>query len=137
MRDAIALTVLPLPARRLAFLAAALTGFVVLYAAARQFAGDMDMLGLSDEVVRTIAHFTVYGTLALLMAKALFNHYLLCWIITILLATGEEIHQLFVPFRFACPQDWMVNVAGISMFLVAAHLVDIHRRRRAGDGSLV
>ena len=103
-------------------MAAAICGFGVLYLAARQFDGEYAFFGLSDNAIRAMAHFTVYGTLALLTAKALFNQYLLAWIISVLLSTGEEIRQLFIPYRFGSVGDWMINVAGITLFLAAARL---------------
>ena len=108
---------------RTALVSVALAGFTLLYLAARSFAGDYGVIGLSDDTIRAIAHFTVYGSLALVLAKALFNQFLLCWSISIALATGEEIHQLFVAYRFASTGDWMINLAGISVFLLAGHLL--------------
>ena len=109
---------------RLPMFIAAATGFAVLYLAARQFDGNYGLLGLSDEAIRGCGHFVVYGCLALLTAKALFNEYLLAGVLSVWLATGEEIHQLFVRYRFACIEDWVINVAGISTFLLAAYALD-------------
>ena len=106
---------------RLPMLVVAVAGFAVLYLAARRFDGNYGLLGLSDEAVRRFAHFVVYGGLALLTAKALFNEYLLAGVLSVLLATGEEIHQLFVPYRFASMHDWAINMAGVSTFLLTAY----------------
>jgi len=118
------LTIRGLLLHRLGPLAIACGGFAILYVAARQFTGDYGLIGLSDNAVRSIAHFTVFGGLALLMAKALFGQYLLCWVISVLLATGDEIHQLFIKFRFAGIEDWLINGVGISTFLLAGFLLD-------------
>ena len=94
-----------------------------LYLAASAFAMDTGFAGLTDDQVRLGLHFVVYGSLAVCLARALGNWHLLAWLITSLLATGEEIHQLFVPFRFSCLGDWMTNLAGITMFLVIHYLL--------------
>jgi hypothetical protein len=103
---------------RFAILGLATSAFATLFAAASWFIGDMGIAGLSDNAVRTCAHFTVYGTLAALVARSLWNMHLLAWLIVTLAATAEEIHQLFVQYRFACVDDWLVNMAGITVFLL-------------------
>ena len=109
--------------RRALALIVAASGFSVLYFAARALGFEVQVAGISDQDVRPIAHFCVYGVLALILAKALWNQYLLAGLIAVLLATGEEVHQLFVPFRYAGVSDWLINVAGITAFLVAARLL--------------
>ena len=104
-------------------LTTALWGFALLYLAARAFDGDYTVVGFSDNAVRLMAHFPVYGSLALLLAKALCNQYLLAWLISTVAATGEETHQLFVPFRFSSVEDWSVHMLGITVFLLAAYLI--------------
>lgn len=106
--------------QRFVALAAATAAFGVLYFAARLFIGDYGLLGLDDNAIRSIAHFCVYGTLGLIVARALWNMATLAWLITVLFATAEELHQLFVQYRFACVEDWAMNVAGITAFLAAA-----------------
>ena len=108
--------------RRVLALSIAVTGFAVLYLAARSLGVDLEVAGITDEHIRPIAHFCVYGSLAWLLAKALWGQHLLAWLIVVLLATGEEVHQLFVPFRYADMADWTINVAGITVFLLAAKL---------------
>lgn len=122
---------------RVLLFATALVGFGVLYVGARLFTGDYGVAGLSDDAIRTMAHFGVYGTLALLLAAALRGRGLLAWLLTVLLATAEETHQLFVQFRFACIGDWLVNVAGISAFLIAAALLHQHVARTRATPSAV
>jgi VanZ family protein len=96
----------------------ATSAFATLFAAASWFIGDMGVAGLSDNAVRCVAHFTVYGTLATLVARSLWNMHLLAWLIVTLAATAEEIHQLFIQYRFASAGDWAINLAGITVFLV-------------------
>ena len=109
--------------RRLLGLSLAAAGFGVLFLAARSLGFDLEVAGISDEDVRPFAHFCVYGSLAVLLAKALWRQHLLAWLIAVVLATGEEVHQLFVPFRYATLTDWAVNIAGITVFLLAAKLI--------------
>jgi len=109
--------------RRLLGISLAAAGFAVLFLAARTLGFDLKIAGISDEHLRPIGHFCVYGSLAAVMAKVLWNRHLLAWLITVLLATGEEVHQLFVPYRYGDIADWAVNVVGITMFLVVAKFV--------------
>lgn len=102
-------------------------GFAVLYLAASRFVGDMGLAGLSDEQVRAVCHFSVYGLLAAAVARALSGHHLAAWLITVVLATGEEVHQFYVPSRFACVDDWLMNVAGITTFLVISAALTARR----------
>lgn len=99
-------------------LGVAVFGFTFLYVAAGRLGFDAGFMGLSDDTVRTIAHFTVYGSLAFMLARALRNWHLLVWLVSVLAATGEEINQLFINWRFSCVQDWMLNVAGITTFIL-------------------
>jgi len=128
--------------RRLLAMSFAAAGFGVLFLAAQSLGFDLEVAGISDEAVRPIAHFSVYGALAVLLAKALWRQHLLAWLIAVLLATGEDVHQLFVPSRYATLTDWAVNVAGITAFLLVARLAaarialpaiwPVNPRRRVG-----
>ena len=120
IRDAATIAARQWWAQRLALMSIVAAGFAVLFLAARRFTADLGIIGLSDDAVRVIAHFCVYGTLAVLLAKALFSQYLLAWIVIVPLATGEELHQLFVPYRFCGIGDWAINMTGITVFLLAA-----------------
>lgn len=118
----------------------AVLGFTTLYVAAGRFGFDAGIMGLSDDAVRTIAHFTVYGSLAFLLARALRNWHLLAWLISVLAATGEEINQLFINWRFSCIEDWMLNVAGITTFILLSKFawpwaLGVLRQVRAGNQS--
>ncbi len=112
---------LPFVARRLLPLLLALAVITVLYAASSQFTGDYGLPGISEYAVRGVAHFFVYGTLALMVAAALCRWHLATWLACILIATGEEVHQLFVPGRFCSMADWIINVCGITFFLLVAY----------------
>jgi hypothetical protein len=107
--------------QRILALTSAAICFAILYFAAKLFIGNYSLLGLDDNTIRSIAHFSVYGTLALIVARALWNIAPLAWLITVLFATAEELHQLFVQYRFACIQDWTINIMGITTFLLGAH----------------
>ncbi|MAE63789.1 MAG: hypothetical protein CMJ18_05910 [Phycisphaeraceae bacterium] len=108
--------------RRLAALAICATGFTVLFAGAKHLAGDLSVAGLSDEFIRGMAHFCGFGLLALILARAIGQRFLLAWLVSMVLATGEEVHQLVVPFRCSCPGDWLINAMGISTILIAGWL---------------
>ena len=127
---------LPFIARRLLPLFAALAVIGVLYAASSQFTGDYGLLDINEHTVRGVAHFLVYGTLALMVAAALCRWHLAAWLICIRIATREEIHQLFIPGRFCSMGDWVINVCGITFFLLVAWQVGSRRRRErtASDG---
>jgi hypothetical protein len=108
--------------RRALALMLAACGFGVLYFAAQALGLELKVAGISDEDLRPIAHFCVFGTLAVMIAQAVWSQYLLAWLLAVVLATGEEMHQLFVPYRYAGVGDWLINVAGITVFLIVAKI---------------
>jgi hypothetical protein len=112
--------------RRLLLLAIAAAGFGTLYFASPFFAGDYGVAGLSDDFVRDVAHVVVYGTLAATLGWAL-SWRTLAWLLSVLCASAEEVHQLFIPWRFGCLGDWCLNVAGITLFLLATHVIATRR----------
>jgi VanZ family protein len=114
----------------------ALAGFATLYFASPSFAGDYGIGSLSDDFVRDVAHVVVYGSLAAMLGWAL-SWRTLAWTISVLCSAGEEFHQLFVPWRFGCVSDWLLNVLGITLFLVASHLIATRMHGRARDGVLL
>ena len=107
------------PAGALMAACVAAAGFLMLLARPQWFAGDAGVWGLPDRVVRMAGHFVVYGLLSVILARALGRRLLLAFLISAVLATAEEIHQLFVPYRFGCVSDWLVNLAGMATFLGA------------------
>ncbi len=102
---------------RLAALGITVAGFAVLYRAAKVFGGDYAVLGFSDDMVRAASHFMGYGMLALLLSAAMGHWRLATWLIILLLAGTDEIHQLFIPGRYCSLGDWTINVAGVTCFL--------------------
>ena len=44
-------------------------------------------------------------------------------------AERDALHQLFVQYRFACVGDWSINVLGITICLIAAHVLQQRRPR--------
>jgi hypothetical protein len=112
-------------------------GTATLFFAAQAFGFDASIPGIDEELVRAAAHFTVYGALAMLVAIALGHWRLLAWTIVMLAATAEELHQLFVPGRYAGVSDWLTNAAGITVFLLLSglwsHLAARRAQARAAD----
>lgn len=112
---------------RLLPLCVALAAFAVLFALAHRLGFDATILGISDSAVRPVAHVLVYGILALLLARGLGNRFAIAWLATLALATAEELHQLFIPGRYATLTDWACNAAGATMFLLIA--AALHQKR--------
>lgn len=108
---------------RASFIVAVLACFALLYLAARQLAVDVRIAGVDEALLRNIAHFGVYGLLASLLAKACCNRYRLAWFVSLLLATGEEVHQLFVPGRYFGVDDLLLNFSGITTFILLTYLL--------------
>ncbi|MFG0248604.1 MAG: VanZ family protein [Phycisphaeraceae bacterium JB051] len=106
----------------------AVTGFGILYLAAKLFAGDLDIAFLTDHQVRVICHFSGYGCLAVFVHAALRRNIWLSWTIALALAWGEEFHQLFVPGRYFTWDDLLVNFLGVSIFLLLAHKLRLIQR---------
>jgi len=117
--------------RRIGWALMALAGFASLYVFDRHLAGHIGLLGLPDRMVHRVGHILVYGSLAVLVAKALRRRWVLAWFVSILLATAEEYHQLFVPGRYASVDDALVNLTTISCFLIGAYLFQTKLRPSA------
>lgn len=109
-------------AYRTTLLAITAVGFATLFAAARAFGGDMSLPGIPEPVVRGAGHFTVYGLLAVALAMATGRQFLFAWLLVMLLATAEELHQLVIPYRYCGIADWLINLAGVTTWLTAAWL---------------
>jgi hypothetical protein len=110
-------------------------GFASLLVIAPYVGGDVDIMGLSDSAAHNIAHVTVYGGLALLVAFALRGRLIASWLITNLLAGGEEWHQQFVPGRVMGWDDMLLNTIGITVAL-ALLLVALRVRRWKATASV-
>lgn len=108
-------------------------GFSVLYLGSRFFGNEgikYLFAGIEGESFHTAGHIFVYGTLSVLLARALDGRYLLAWLISNLLAAGEEWHQLVVPGRVASIEDEMLNFVAITFFLLLAWAIEPFIRRR-------
>lgn len=85
------------------------------------------VLGEGVDLISSVAHFLEYAVLGLLLANALRFHMpmrrvcLLAVLLASLYGVTDELHQWFVPGRFADPVDWLVDtcgaVAGAFVFL--------------------
>ncbi len=71
-----------------------------------------------------LAHFVVFGVLAVLLARALFLGWRRCWLafwLAILGTVGygalDELHQYFVPYRNASGYDLIADGLGALMFV--------------------
>jgi hypothetical protein len=107
-------------AYRTALFAVAGGGAVMLFVAARALGADLGVAGIPEPIVRGVGHFAVYGMLAVAVAMACGRQFLLAWLAVMLLATAEELHQLVVPYRYACVHDWLINLAGVTTCLLCA-----------------
>ncbi len=94
-----------------------LTTMVGVLWAAPRLAGDLGMAGLNDEQVRVVGHFMAYGSLAAVLALSLGGRFVTSWFIMALFAGADEIAQHFIPGRYAGMPDWLVDIAGITVFL--------------------
>lgn len=99
----------------------AVSGFAVLYLAAKTFGDDLEFAFLTDSQVRIICHFAGFGCLAVLVHIAIRRQVWLSWVIALSLAWGEEFHQLVVPGRYFTLDDLLVNFLGVTIFLILTH----------------
>ncbi len=100
-----------------------LAGFAFLYLAGSLFGNDGIEYLFADvdrETVHIAGHIVVYGTLAVMLAQALGRRFVWAWLISNILAVGEEWHQLIVPGRVASVRDALLNVVAITAFLMLA-----------------
>jgi VanZ family protein len=84
-------------------------------------------LGTWDYVLRKCAHMTEYGVLAFLLARALLRA-APAFVVGVLYAASDEVHQEFVRGRHASPIDVAIDAVGV----VAGLLVWRHQREH-GD----
>ena len=111
------------------------TSFAVLYLASQLFGNEgikYLFAGIDGELIHLAGHIFVYGTLSVLLARALGGRYLFAWLISNLLAAGEEWHQLVVPGRVASIRDALLNFVAITFFILLAWAIEpfIHERLR-------
>lgn len=100
---------------------------------------------LVNHILRKTGHFIGYGILGLLFYRgwrksgtilsirrprpvdAIFS-----FACTLVVASGDEFHQSFLPSRTGQPQDVLLDMCGVVMFLAALQLwLLVQRRRRA------
>lgn len=84
----------------------------------------MELLTL---LIRKAAHITEFGILGLLVLNTLYQGfgsfrriYAVSFAIASAYAAVDELHQLFIPERSGKITDWMIDSAGIILFLMAA-----------------
>ncbi|MBL4699706.1 MAG: VanZ family protein [Phycisphaeraceae bacterium] len=106
----------------------AVSGFAILYLAAKTFGADLEFAFLTDHQVRVICHFSGFGFLAVLVHAAIRRQVWLSWVIALSLAWGEEFHQLVVPGRYFTLFDLWVNFLGVTIFLILFHKLKLMGR---------
>jgi len=113
-----------------------IAGLIVLglFVAAKTLSADMGVFGINEDIVRAVAHFGGFGVIAVLIAMATRNRLIIAGVVTLLIGAAEEIHQAFVPGRYASLGDWSINAAGVVVFLLvfATLLPTLRRMRRRG-----
>ena len=88
-------------------------------------------LGWVDSVGRKLVHFGEYALLCLLWWRLLRTRLpprraaLLAFVVSILYAASDELHQSFVDGRHGTPVDWAIDTAGAA---AAAFAVTARRR---------
>jgi VanZ family protein len=108
----------------------------------------LDLISLSDYngLARMLAHMTVFGILALLIYGAIGRGrwtpvprwFAGTLALTALLATLDELHQHFVPWRHGRPIDVFFDLIGATLVLVGVLTWHTIRSRRDGaTGELV
>jgi VanZ family protein len=92
-------------------------------------------------LVRKAGHFSEYGFLALLAARAFYltpstilsRHWLLCSLCLVAVyALTDEYHQSFVPTRTPSIYDSMIDTAGGVTVLMVLYVIGKVRAKRAG-----
>lgn len=82
----------------------------------------------TDYVLRKIAHMVVFGVLALIILCAEVK-WKVALLVTVAYATGDEVHQAFVPGRHADPLDVGFDTLGAVLALWLAQRVVTVRTR--------
>ena len=75
-----------------------------------------------DEIIRSGAHFCLYGLGYFLFFRALNKNFILALILTIGYALSDEIHQSFVPTRTFQLQDLAVDFSGGFLGMILLYL---------------
>lgn len=100
-----------------------------------------------EHPLRKLAHFAEYALMGILVFRILYCHmeketgikrYLLAVLWVFLSAVADEIHQYFVPDRWAGVSDVLLDTCGgavgAAVCLFALYLSEKHRRKKQKDG---
>jgi VanZ family protein len=97
-------------------------------------------LPISEEFLRTAAHFLEFTGLAVLVYNAIYQtcskpKLFLSFAISSAYAVTDEIHQLYVPDRVCSISDWFVDslgaVAGVAAISLLIYVFSHIKRRRS------
>lgn len=83
-------------------------------------------------IIRKLAHFTVFGVLALLIWNCLKKYrfsYILAWTLTFIYAVSDEWHQSFTPGREASFKDVLIDSLGALIVLSLVFIINNRRKR--------
>ena len=75
-------------------------------------------LGVWDTILRKLAHTFEYAVLGALLARAL-RRPGLAFVLAVLYAASDELHQTFVPGRHGSPVDVVIDSVGIALGILA------------------
>lgn len=95
-----------------------------------RYSPSEDVLDILTFAIRKAAHMTEFGLLGLLVLNALYRGfgsfkgiYALSFAAASIYAASDEIHQLFISGRSGQFTDWIIDSAGILLWLLAARAV--------------
>jgi VanZ family protein len=86
-------------------------------------------LGTWDLILRKIAHTAEYAVLGALLARATARPWL-AWVLGVLYAASDEIHQTFVAGRHGSPIDVAIDAVGVAIGVVAWQRLGRRRSER-------
>lgn len=94
--------------------------------------------GISTELLAIAGHLVAYAVLAVLIARAIgFDHGAItrrpaiAWALAAVYGVSDEIHQSFVPGRFASVEDIVTNAIGAAAGLACMYVIARWHRERA------
>lgn len=123
-------------------------GLLFLLSSSQWFTGEhtklvvQRVLGLSDHEayvwngwLRKLGHVLAYGILAVFFDIFLKRRSVVyAWLCTCLVASVDEIHQMYIPNRTPMIQDVLLDCAAAFVFLCCARML-WSRRRSGGEGA--
>ena len=86
-------------------------------------------LGTWDLILRKIAHTAEYAVLGALLVRATTCPWL-AWVLGVLYAASDEIHQTFVAGRHGSPIDVAIDAVGVAIGVLAWQKLGSRRGRR-------